>query len=185
MKKATIMVVEDEGLIAYHLKEVLEKNNYKVPATVATGEDAVKEAYKSNPDLVLMDINLAGKMNGIDAAQRIRDDFNIPIIFLTAYGDDQILEEAKKADPYGYILKPFNERELVVMIEIAVHKHKTERNVKLKGILSICAKCSKIRNKEGRWEEMIEYILKNSDARFSHSICPSCAKYLYGGMLRK
>jgi CheY-like chemotaxis protein len=185
MTKETIMVVEDEGLIAYHLKEVLEKNNYRVPSTVATGEAAVKAAYDHNPDLVLMDINLAGEMNGIDAAQRIRDDFNIPVIFLTAYGDDQILEDAKSADPYGYILKPFNERELVVGIEIAVHKHRTEKNVKLKGILSVCAKCSKIRNEDGRWEEMIEYILKNSNARFSHSICPSCAEYLYGGLLKK
>ena len=185
MNKETIMVVEDEGLIAYHLKDLLEKNDYLVPATVATGEDAVKEAYKNNPDLVLMDINLAGDMNGITAAQKIRDDFNIPVVFLTAYGDSAILEKAKQADPYGYILKPFNERELIIVIEIAVHKHKTEKNVKLKGILSVCAKCSKIRNEDGDWEEMIEYILKHSNARFSHSICPSCAEYLYGGLLKR
>ncbi len=185
MNKSKIIVVEDEGLIAYHLKEVLEKNKYSVAATVATGEEAITEAYNKNPDIILMDINLAGEMNGIVAAQKIRDDFNIPVIFLTAYGDENVLEEAKQADPYGYILKPFNERELIVVIEIAVHKHKTEKNVQLKGIISVCAKCSKIRNDEGIWEEMIEYILKHSDARFSHSICPSCAEYLYGGLLKK
>jgi CheY-like chemotaxis protein len=185
MSKETIIVVEDEGLIAYHLKDVLEKNNYRVPSTVATGEEAIKATYYNNPDLVLMDINLAGEMNGITAAEKIRDDFNIPVIFLTAYGDDQIIEEAKIADPYGYILKPFNERELVVGIKIAVHKHKSEKNVKLKGILSVCAKCFKVRDDNGNWDEMIEYILKHSNARFSHSICPSCAEDLYGELLEK
>lgn len=185
MNNERILIVEDEGLIAYHLKEVLEKNHFKVPSTVASGEDAVKEVYNKNPDLVLMDINLAGEMDGIEAAKRIRADFNIPVVFLTAYGDDQILERAKKAEPYGYILKPFNERELVIIIDIAVHKHKNEKNVKLNGILSVCAKCSKIRNEDGRWEEMIEYILKHSEARFSHGICPCCAESLYGGIFKK
>jgi CheY-like chemotaxis protein len=185
MEQTNIMIVEDEGLIAYHLKEVLEKNRFSVPVTVASGEEAVQEAYNVNPDLVLMDINLAGEIDGIDAAIRIRDDFNIPIIFLTAYGDDHILQRAKAADPYGYILKPFNERELVIIVEVAVHKHKTEKNVKLKGILTVCAKCSKIRNENGAWEEMIEYILKHSDARFSHAICPDCAEYLYGGLFQR
>ena len=182
---AEIMIVEDEGLIAYHIKEVLEKEHFKVSSTVASGEEAIHDAYCTNPDLILMDINLAGKMNGIEAARKIRDDFNIPIVFLTAYGDSRIVELAKDTDPYGYILKPFNERELVVVVEIAVHKHRTEKNVKLKGIITVCAKCSKIRNENGDWDDIVEYILKHSNARFSHAICPECAEYLYGGLLRR
>ena len=182
---AKIMIVEDEGLIAYHLKDILEKQRFTVSSTVASGEEAIHDAYSTNPDLILMDINLAGRMNGIETARKIRDDFNIPIVFLTAYGDEQILEEAKEADPYGYILKPFNERELVIVVEVAVHKHRTEKNVKLKGIITVCAKCAKIRNENGEWDDMIEYILKHSNARFSHAICPDCAEYLYGGLLRR
>lgn len=185
MNNEKILIVEDEGLIAYHLKDVLEKHHYRVPTTVASGEEAVKEAYNTNPDLVLMDINLAGEMDGIDAAKRIHDEYDIPVIFLTAYGDDQVLEKAKGVDPYGYILKPFNERELVIVIEIAVHRRRTEKNVHLEGVLSVCAKCSKIRNEDGLWEEMIEYILNHSDAQFSHAICPDCAEYLYGGLFER
>ena len=184
MNKEAIMIVEDEGIIAYHLKELLEKNNYRIPSTVASGEEAVQEAYNTQPDLVLMDINLAGKMNGIDAAERIHQDYKIPVVFLTAYGDDQILEEAKRVDPYGYILKPFNERELIIVIEIAVHRHKRNKDVNLHGVVSVCAKCSRIRNDDGTWEDMIAYILKHTDAKFSHAICPSCAEFLYGGVLK-
>lgn len=185
MGNENVLVVEDEGMIAYHLKDILEKNHFKVSATVASGEEAVHEAYNKNPDIVLMDINLGGEMDGIDAAKKIRDDFNIPVVFLTAYGDDKTLEKARNADPYGYILKPFNERELIIVVDIAVHKHKNEKNVNLKGILSVCAKCSKIRNEDGRWDEMIEYIMKHSEARFSHSICPDCAEFLYGGLFKR
>jgi len=132
-----------------------------------------------------MDINLAGEMDGVEAGQRIHEDFNIPIVFLTAYGDNQTLERAKKASPYGYVLKPFNERELVIIVDIAVHKHKTERDVKLNGILYVCAKCSKIKNEDGGWDEMVKYIMKHSQAKFSHGICPDCAEYLYGGLFKR
>jgi signal transduction histidine kinase len=123
---ATILVVEDENIIAYDIKECLENSGYTVPAVAAYGKQAIEKAAEFHPDLVLMDVMLKGDMNGIEAAEKIVSQFNIPVVYLTAYSDKQTLQKASNTQPFGYIIKPFLENQLITTVEIALHKHQTE-----------------------------------------------------------
>lgn len=125
-----IQIVEDERIVAEDLSHTLEGLGYSVTSINSTGEDAVVSAQKFQPDLIFMDIHLAGKMTGIEAAQIIRKDLDIPIIYVTAYADSTLLAKAKITEPYGYILKPFDERELHMTLEIALYKHAIDRRLK-------------------------------------------------------
>jgi PAS domain S-box-containing protein len=124
------MVVEDERIIARDILESLNRMGYEVPAVAATGDEAIAKAGAANPDLVLMDIMLEGDMDGIQAADQILRRYDIPVVFLTAYGDDSTLQRAKLSGPFGYTLKPFEDRELHTTIEVALHKHKLESRLK-------------------------------------------------------
>jgi diguanylate cyclase (GGDEF)-like protein/PAS domain S-box-containing protein len=124
--KARILVVEDEAIVALDIKERLESLGYAVVATVVSGEQALQKAEALGPDLVLMDIKLQGKMDGIQAADIIRTTFKLPVIFLTAFADEPTLQRARVTEAFGYILKPFEERELSVNIEMALYKHQME-----------------------------------------------------------
>jgi len=126
MIQATILVVEDEGIVAQEIKNRLEKSGYSVCAVAHDGRTAIAHAGKMQPDLVLMDIKLKGEMDGIDAAGVIRDRFNLPVVYLTAYTDPATLERAKVMEPFGYVVKPFETRSLMVSIEIALHRHRSE-----------------------------------------------------------
>jgi PAS domain S-box-containing protein len=130
MSKKQILVVEDESIVAEDIKRCLENLGYAVSAVVNSGEGAIKKAGETRPDLVLMDIMLQGKMDGIEAAGKIRSDFDIPVVYLTAYGDESIQERAKLTEPFGYIIKPFKERELKINIEIGLYKHNIETQLK-------------------------------------------------------
>src|SRR3990172_10007461 len=130
MVEARILVVEDEAIIAADIRESLQNLGYAVTSIALSGEEAIKKVEENNPDLVLMDIMLQGEMDGIEAASQIRTRFNIPAVYLTAYSDEKLLERAKITEPFGYIIKPFNERELHTNIEIALHKHKMEKKLK-------------------------------------------------------
>lgn len=130
MTKAQIMVVEDEGLVALEIKEGLEKMGYSVPYVVSNGMDAVSRALTEQPDLVLMDIRLDGNMDGIEAARQIRENFFVPVIFLTAHSDTDTLKRAKLAESYGYLLKPFDDRSLNAAIEMALYKSVEEKKNK-------------------------------------------------------
>lgn len=132
MEEIKVLVVEDENIIALNIKNKLKKLGYTVPSIASSGEEAIKKADITFPDLILMDIMLKGDMDGVEAAEQIREKFDIPIIYLTAYSDDKILERAKLTEPYGYILKPFKENDLRTSIEIALHKHKMEKKMKEK-----------------------------------------------------
>ena len=125
-----ILVVENEGIVAMHLKNMLKSLGYAVSAVVFSGEEAIKKAAETHPDLVLMDIRLNGEMDGIEAAEQIRVRFNIPVVYLTAYTDDETLQRAKVTEPFGYIVKPFEERELQSNIDIALYRHKMEMRLK-------------------------------------------------------
>jgi diguanylate cyclase (GGDEF)-like protein/PAS domain S-box-containing protein len=125
-----ILIVEDERIIALDLKKRLERFGFVSPEIVSTGEGAIAAAHSIKPDIILMDIMLGGEIDGIDAAMQIKDELNIPVIFLTAYSNENTLARAKEAEPYGYILKPFKERELYTTIDIALYKFKT--NLKLR-----------------------------------------------------
>ena len=129
--KEKILVVEDERIIACDIKYCLEKSGYTVPAIVAYGQQAIEKAAEFQPDLVLMDVMLKGNMNGIEAAEQIINLFNIPIIYLTAYSDESTLKKAKITQPFGYILKPFEEIQLITTIEIALNKSQTEVAMRL------------------------------------------------------
>ncbi|MCO6431537.1 MAG: response regulator [Deltaproteobacteria bacterium] len=115
-----ILVVEDESLVAFDIEQGLERQGYSVTGVIDSGEQAVEHAGLYMPDLVLMDIRLRGDMDGIKAATEIQQKYQIPIIFLTAYGDESTLQRAMVAEPYGYILKPFDRTELRAAIEVAL-----------------------------------------------------------------
>ncbi len=122
-----LLVVEDESLVAMDIQESLEEQGYNVAAVVDNGEEAVERAGTVNPSLVLMDIRLKGEMSGISAAEIIRERYGIPVIFLTAYADEGTLQRAKLAEPYGYILKPFEALELRAAVEVALHRRSMEQ----------------------------------------------------------
>jgi two-component system cell cycle sensor histidine kinase/response regulator CckA len=128
--RETILIVEDDKIIAMELRARLQRWGFTVPATAATGEEAIAATLKHQPHLVLMDIWLQGPMDGIAAAERIHRSVDTPIIYVTANADESTLERAKRTEPYGYVLKPFEEVELRTTIEIALYKHATESKIK-------------------------------------------------------
>ncbi|MDQ3191175.1 MAG: response regulator [Bacteroidota bacterium] len=130
MSKVNILVVEDESIVSKDIQHSLKKLGYNVVGATATGEEAVTLAEETNPDIILMDIMLKGEMSGIDAAIKIKEKFNIPIIYLTAYADESTLNKAKITEPYAYILKPFKEIDLHTSIEMALFKHKKQVELK-------------------------------------------------------
>ena len=129
MEDIRILIVEDEALTAEDLRHTLIGFGYQVSEILASGEEAVKAARENSPSLVLMDIMLQGEMDGIEAARLIRAESHIPVIFLTAYSDTETLEKLQSSGSYGYILKPFERRELLANIGIALHKHRLEMRV--------------------------------------------------------
>ncbi|MDP3563947.1 MAG: response regulator, partial [Methanoregula sp.] len=124
---AKILVVDDEAIITMQLEERLSAMGYTVAGMAASGEDAVDKARRFQPDLVLMDIVMPGKMNGIEAAKIVTEDLDIPVVFVTSYADDKIIEQAKSVRPYGYIVKPFNELEIKAAIEVALFRKAAEQ----------------------------------------------------------
>lgn len=127
MSKAKIMIVEDEVIVAEDIRDMVEDLDYDVTAIARSGEAALKKAEETKPDLILMDIVLKGEMDGVEAADQIRNRFDIPVVYLTAHAQDEIVERAKVTEPFGYLLKPFEERELHSVIEIALYKHKLDK----------------------------------------------------------
>ena len=127
MSKARIMVVEDEGVVALQIKEALEGLGYEIPVVALSGEEAVEKVMETEPDLVLMDIQLKGALNGIESAKGIRQRFDVPVVYLTAFSDAETLEAAQLTEPYGYVLKPFEERSLHAIIQMALFKHRRTR----------------------------------------------------------
>ncbi len=167
MAKSKIMIVEDEWITADDIRMSLQSLGYTVSSVVSSGEEAIKKAEGDRPDLVLMDIVLKGEMDGIEAASQIRSCYDIPIIYLTAYADEKILERARITETFGYIVKTFVNEDLKIAIEIALYKHRVEKERKklieelqgalpkittLSGLLPICPSCKKIRDAEGNWK---------------------------------
>ena len=130
MRKTQIMVVEDESIIAKDIEMSLHKLGYSVCSLASSGEEAIRKAEENRPDLVLMDIVLQGEMSGVEAAGQIRSQFDIPVIYLTAYADKETLNLAKITEPFGYMLKPFEEKKTHTAIEMALYKHKREKALK-------------------------------------------------------
>ncbi|MGA1839193.1 MAG: response regulator [bacterium] len=129
-KTKKIMIVEDEFVVAEDIKECLENMGYSVCCTVTSGEEALEKIEHEKPDLILMDIVLSGYMDGIETAEKIHGLEDIPIIFVTAHSDEEILDRAKITGPYGYILKPFDDMDLYINLEMAFYKANMDRSLR-------------------------------------------------------
>jgi two-component system, LytTR family, response regulator LytT len=125
-----ILIVEDELVVSKYIEACLKNIGYEIADIITSGEEAVAKAPTILPDLILMDIRLNGKMMGTEAAKEIKDVLDVPIVFLTAYADDKNIEMAKASEPYGYLVKPFYEKELHTTIEMALHKHEKVKFLK-------------------------------------------------------
>lgn len=125
-----VWIVEDESIVAMDLKSRLESRGYEVLGISGSGEDAVEKIRLHKPDIVLMDIVLKGDMDGIAASGIIKEELGIPVVYLTAYADTKTLERAKQTEPYGYIIKPFKESDVITTLEIALYKASMERKLR-------------------------------------------------------
>ena len=129
MPKTNVLVVEDESIVSKDIQHSLKKLGYNVVGAASTGERAFELAASEKPDIILMDIMLKGDINGIETASRVKEELQIPVIYLTAYADESTLEKAKVTEPYGYIIKPFKEVDLHTSIEMALYKFSKEKEV--------------------------------------------------------
>src|SRR6266571_3356683 len=190
LPKPQIFIAEDDALIVCDMKDRLESLGYEVPGTSPRAKEALVLVESLKPDMVLMDIQLPGEMDGITAAAQIRM-LQIPVVYVTGYCDGPVLERAKLTEPYGYILKPYETRDFRTTIEVGLYKHRVERERELllkglqeslskvsglAGLLSICAYCKKIKEDTGYWREIEMYIMEHSQASFTHGMCPECFK---------
>ncbi len=130
MEPTRIVVVEDEHIVALDIKMHLQKYGYEVPGMFASGEELLERIESLSPDLVLMDIKLQGKLDGLETSKIIKEKYSVPVILLTAFADEATIERAKTIEPFGYIIKPFEEKELRTTIVIALYKHKMERKLR-------------------------------------------------------
>ncbi len=130
MPETKILIVEDEAIVAEDIRNTLQNLGYTIYAVVPSGEEAITKIEEDKPDLVLMDVVLKGNMDGIEAASQIHSRFNIPVVYLTAFTDKKTIERAKLTEPFGYIVKPFEDRELHSTVEMALYKHKIESKLK-------------------------------------------------------
>jgi len=130
MATAKVMVVEDEAILAKGIELMLRGGGYEVVGPVASGEEALPLARAGHPDLVLMDMRLAGALDGVETAERLRAERDLPVIFLTAYADPATVARAKQATPYGYLVKPFDDALLLITVEMALWKHGAERKIR-------------------------------------------------------
>ena len=129
MSEETILIVEDESIVALDIQETLLELGYHVPEPISRGENALLEIGRINPDLVLMDIRLEGQMSGLQVASEIRKNYRLPVVYLTAYSDPSTVDEVKNSHPYGYLVKPFNKQQLAVVVEVALQIHQIEEEL--------------------------------------------------------
>ena len=193
MSKAKILVVEDESIVAMDIAGTLRKLGHDVTDTVPSGPQAIASVKENRPDVILMDIGLKGDIDGIETARRIRAQFSVPVIYLTAFVDEKTLERAKVTVPSGYLTKPFEENDLRIAIEVGLYRAhlESERETLIKdlqdalakiktltGLIPICAWCKKLRSDTGYWQTVEQYIKEHSQADFTHGMCPECQKKL-------
>ncbi len=129
MKGKRILIVEDERIVAEDLKSFLTKMGYAVTGIAASGEETIRNVELQRPDLVLMDIRIQGPQDGIEVAEHLYAEYNVPVSYLTAFADAPTLDRAKVTMPFGYILKPFETQSLQAVIELALHRHMMEKVV--------------------------------------------------------
>ena len=189
MNKTRVLVAENEPAISSDLEGRLRRLGYEVAGCVDTGEAAIRLAKDCRPHVVLMNFEIEGALPGTDAAQCIQKTLKLPVVYLSANSSDTAIFQARETGPFGFLLAPFDERELKVAIEIAVYRHRMElereelilqlqnalAQVKaLSGLLPICAQCKMVRDDGGYWSKVEAYIEQRTKARFSHGLCPEC-----------
>ena len=130
MSKKSVLIVEDESIVSKDIQTCLKKLGYTIAGACSKGEEAITLAEETKPDVILMDIMLKGDLNGIETAMKINEKQSIPVIYLTAYADENTVDKAKYSQPYGYIIKPFKEVDLHSSIEVALYKHSKEMELK-------------------------------------------------------
>jgi diguanylate cyclase (GGDEF)-like protein len=162
MPDSKIVIVEDDAIIGRHIQVSLKRLGYTVLAVFLSGEEAVDQISSLNPDLILMDISLAGEIDGVEAAGLIRSRYHIPIIYLTAFADQQTLQRAKITDPFGYILKPFDERILKITVEMALYKyHLEEAELNARRLAEALHSTAAILNSSLEVDEVLDLVLAN------------------------
>ncbi len=127
MENIKVLIVEDEKIVGMYIRDSLESEGYEVIGVLPSGERVIELITNFNPDIVLMDIILKGNIDGIETTELIQKRYNIPVIYITAHTDKSTINRAKMTEPYGYLVKPFNEKELIITIQMALHKHKMYR----------------------------------------------------------
>jgi AmiR/NasT family two-component response regulator len=201
-KDIRVLIVEDETLVSIIIQEAVKKVGGIVAGRAASGLRAVEMAQSLRPDVILMDIELPD-IDGIEAARRIQECCPTPVVVLTAYETPELVERASAAGVGAYLVKPPQAGDMDRLITIAMARfgdmmelrrlnaELQARNAELQealakvktlsGLLPICASCKKIRDDQGYWRQIEEYIRDHSEADFSHGICPDCKKKLYPG----
>jgi AmiR/NasT family two-component response regulator len=196
LSRVQVLIVDDDFLVAEAIQEILERLGYIVVGKAANGRQAVEDTQTLRPDVVLMDIKMP-EMDGLEAAQQIQDCCPTPVVLLTAHETQELVEQASAAGVGAYLMKPPQAREVARAITIALARFGDLMELRrvnaelldalaqvrtLSGLLPICASCKKIRDDQGYWHQVEVYIRDHSEARFSHGICPDCAKTLYPGI---
>lgn len=195
---ASVLIVEDEQIVALDLMQTVEDLGYTVAGTASTGAEALALARTAAPDVVLMDIHLDGDTDGVAAAQSLRKASGPPVVFVTAFDDPRTVLRAKLSEPYGYLLKPFNVRELRVAIELALHHHRVRSRrdalvqhlraalsevTRLPDMLRMCAYCRRVAGDTGEWQPFERYLLERAGTMVSHGMCPACVDRAMPGPL--
>lgn len=192
-RASRVFVVEDEALIAMELLERLEELGYQACGHAASGEHAMHAIAQVNPDAVLMDIHLGAGIDGIETTRRLQATHDVPVVFLTAYGDRALIGRATAANAFGYVLKPFNDRTIHAALSIAIARHQADRSLRRsnaalssdvdrssrQGILPICMDCKKIRDGSHGWQRLEVFLAARTRAQLSHGYCPECARQAY------
>lgn len=195
MRETTILIIEDELIIAKDLQNRLESEGYNVPEVCINGEEAMELIEIIKPDMVLIDIQLESQYDGIETAEKIRLNYNLPVIYMTAHVNNDVLERIKLTQPSGFLMKPINYTELSTSIELGIYKHKIESqnsrlldelqaiiahsNILRDMTVPICSKCSSIREDNSNWISMEDYMKKYYNIEFTESVCPTCLEKMF------
>ncbi len=188
-----ILVVEDDYLVGEEIVRTLRTMGYRDIIEAANGFEAVGMAFSLKPDLILMDIKMP-EIDGLEAAREIQESCPTPVVILTAYETQELIDKASEVGVGAYLTKPPSADELARAIAVAMARHKDLMELRLlnrelekklaevkqlKGILPICASCKKVRDDKGYWNQIEQYIKDHSEADFSHGICPDCTQKMY------
>jgi AmiR/NasT family two-component response regulator len=192
-QKPRILIAEDDYLVCEAIKHDLKDLGYEMVGEASDGAEAVEMACTLNPDVVLMDIQMP-ELDGLEATRQIQSRCPMPVVVLTAHESQELVEKASEVGVSAYLIKPPKQTEIERAIVIALARHEDLMKLRLlnkelekalseiktlRGILPICASCKNVRDDKGYWNQIESYIRDHSEAEFSHSLCPECAKKLY------